>query len=108
MIALDDYIVDVLLRDLVGHDRKPVAFLVYLWFAAECGRTRGPVQISYQVLAENLGVAKSSVQASVGWLVRRKLLSVDKENVTATPIYTALSPWNDHIREKSSLKRKGG
>jgi len=34
MLSLDNYVVDVLLRDLVGHDRRPVAFLAYLWFAA--------------------------------------------------------------------------
>ena len=35
MISLDDYIFDVLMRDLVGHDRRPVSFLVYVWLAAE-------------------------------------------------------------------------
>ena len=34
-MVLDDYVVDVLLRDLVGHDRRPVSFLVYLFLAAE-------------------------------------------------------------------------
>src|SRR4051812_15953918 len=29
-IAVDDYVVDVLLPDLAGHDRSPAAFLVYL------------------------------------------------------------------------------
>jgi len=33
MLAFDDYVTDVLMRDLVGHDRRPVAFLVYLWLA---------------------------------------------------------------------------
>jgi hypothetical protein len=35
MPQIDDYIIDVLMRDLVGHDRRTVSFLVYLWFAAE-------------------------------------------------------------------------
>src|SRR5690349_10544746 len=37
MIGVDDYVIDVLMRDLVGHDRAPSAFLVYLylWAAAE-------------------------------------------------------------------------
>jgi hypothetical protein len=29
MLMLDEYVVDVLMRDLVGHDRRPVSFLVY-------------------------------------------------------------------------------
>jgi hypothetical protein len=35
MASLDDYVIDVLMRDLVGHDRRPVSFLVYLWLAFE-------------------------------------------------------------------------
>jgi hypothetical protein len=93
-MILDDYITDVLMRDLIGHDRRPVAFLVYLWLAAEQHRRKNAaVQISYQDLAESIGVSKSSVQAAVGWLGRRKLLAVSKQNATATPQYNVLSPW---------------
>jgi len=35
MITLDRYVTGNLMRDLVGHDRRPIAFLVYLWLAAE-------------------------------------------------------------------------
>ena len=100
MPALDDYITDVLMRDLVGHDRRPVSFLVYLWMAAEQQRRKTVVQVSYQELAESVGVSKSSVQAAVSWLVRRKLLAASKENATATPRYTVLSPWRDAARRR--------
>jgi hypothetical protein len=93
MISLDDYVIDVLLRDLVGHDRRPVCFLVYVWLAAESGRRGGVVEISYRELAESIGVSKSSVQGAVSWLVRRKLVAVRKTSVTATPCYSVLSPW---------------
>jgi hypothetical protein len=93
MPAFDDYVTDVLMRDLVGHDRRPVSFLVYLWLAAEQRRRNGIVQISYQELAESVGVSKSSAQGAVSWLIRRKLLAVTKDNVTATPCYTVLTPW---------------
>lgn len=93
MICTDDYVVDVLMRDLVGHDHRPVSFLVYLWLSVEQRRRSEPVRISYQELAESIGVSKSSAQAAVGWLVGRKLLSASKENVTATPHYTVLAPW---------------
>jgi hypothetical protein len=92
---LDDYIVDVLMRDLVGHDRRPACFLVYLWLASEQSRRHGAVQVSYQELAESVGVSKSSVQAGVSWLVRRKLLTASKENPTAIPSYTVRSPWKN-------------
>lgn len=105
MPVLDDYVTDVLMRDLVGHDRRPVSFLVYVWLAAEERRRNSAVQISYQELAESIGVSKSSTQAAVGWLIRRKLLAASKENVTATPRYTVLSPWKDAARRGSSRVR---
>jgi hypothetical protein len=102
MLSIDPYVTGVLMRDLVGHDRRPVSFFVYLWLAAEQQNSRNsPVQISYQELAESIGVSKSSVQAAVGWLVRRKLLAVSKENVTAKPRYTVLSPWKDPARRRN-------
>lgn len=105
MLALDDYITGVLMRDLVGHDRRPVSFLVYLWLAAEQKRRDAAVRISYQDLAESVGVSKSSVQAAVSWLVRRKLLAASKENATATPRYTVLTPWKTATHRGGSDKR---
>ena len=95
MPTLDDYITDVLMRDLVGHDRKPAAFLVYVWLAAEQARRKGDVQISYEDMAESIGISRSSAQAAVRWLLKRKLLAVKKRTVTATPSYTVRSPWRD-------------
>jgi hypothetical protein len=92
---MDWYVTDVLMRDLVGHDRRPVSFLVYLWLAAEQKRRKGAVQISYGELAENVGVSKSSAQSAVGWLVRRRLLTVSKDNATAVPRYVVMSPWRE-------------
>jgi ATP-dependent helicase YprA (DUF1998 family) len=93
MFAVDDYVTEVLLRDLVGHDRRPVCFLVYLWLTAEEQRRKAAVEISYRELAESVGVSKSSAQAAVRWLIRRKLLAATKTTVTATPRYEVLRPW---------------
>jgi hypothetical protein len=93
MTVLDYYVTDVLLRDLVGHDRSPACFLVYVWLTAEQQKRKTPVRISYQDLAENLGVSKSSVQSAISWLAGRKLLAVSKKTVTATPVYNVLRPW---------------
>ena len=101
MPALDDYITDVLMRDLVGHDRRPGAFLVYLWLAVEQKRRSGNVQISYQELAESIGVSKSSAQAAVNWLCRRKLLASSKHNATAVPRYSVLTPWRKNTGESA-------
>jgi hypothetical protein len=93
MTLLDNYVTDVLMRDLIGHDKRPAAFLVYLWLAAEEQRRNAPVQTSYQELAESIGVSRSSAQTSVGWLLRRKLLEAKRTSVTATPSYRVLTPW---------------
>jgi hypothetical protein len=98
MLNLEEYVVDVLMRDLVGHDRHPASFLVYLWLTSEQARRQGAVQVSYQELAESVGLSKSSAQAAVSWLVRRKLLAASKENATAVPTYTVRSPWRDAAR----------
>jgi hypothetical protein len=98
MLNLDDYVVDVLMRDLVGHDRRPASFLVYLWLTSEQARRHGAVQVSYQELSESVGLSKSSAQTAVSWLLRRKLLTACKENATAVPSYTVRSPWRDAAR----------
>ena len=98
MPLLDDYITDVLMRDLVGHDRKPVAFLVYLWLAAEQTRTHTDVRVSYQQLAESVGISKSSAQSAIRWLLRRKLLIVSKQSATSTPSYEVNRPWREAAR----------
>lgn len=105
MLKFDDYVLDVLMRDLVGHDRRPVCFLVYVWLAAEEQRRAAAVQISYQELAESVGVSKSSAQSAVAWLVRRKLLGATKQSATATPRYTVLTPWRRE-EEKSERQRE--
>jgi len=92
-VPIDDYILDTLLRDLTGHDRKPAAFLVYLWLTGEQARRKSSVAISYIELAQNTGLSRSSAQAGVRWLVRRKLLTATKANATAVPVYTVQFPW---------------
>jgi hypothetical protein len=98
MPKIDDYVVDVLMRDLVGHDHRPAAFLVYLWMAAEYEREKAAIRVSYQDLSEAIGISRSSVQAAISWLTRRQLLYARKENATAVPAYTVLHPWKKYSR----------
>jgi hypothetical protein len=101
-ILIDDYVTATLMRDLVGHDRRPAAFLVYLWLAAAQARHGRPVRISFQELAESVGVSKSAAQSAVRWLARRRLLAASKANATAVPSYTVMTPWKDHARRAAS------
>jgi hypothetical protein len=94
LIAVDEYVFTVLMRDLVGHDRAPSAFLVYLhvWCEAE-RQPSGAVRASHQTMSEATGLSKSAVQKGVRHLIRRKLLRVQKESATATPEYRVQRTW---------------
>lgn len=95
-MMLDDYVVDILMRDLVGHDHQPTSFLIYLWFSYETARSRRErVPVSYQTIADSVGVSKTAAQTSVRWLVRRKLIEVNRNSPTAVPTYRVLRPWLD-------------
>jgi hypothetical protein len=104
MAQIDDYVIDVLMRDLVGHDRRPACFLVYLWLSSEEDRRGEAVEVSYQELAEGIGISKSSAQVAVSWLTKRQLLAAEKETVTSTPRYTVKRPWRDTMAPR---KRTG-
>jgi DNA-binding MarR family transcriptional regulator len=91
---MDDYVVDTLMPDLVGHDRQPSAFLVYLFLWRQTHAVNGStVQVALRDIAEQTGLAKRSVQSALSWLVKRKLIAVARESITAIPVYTVMRPW---------------
>jgi Helix-turn-helix domain len=93
-VPLDPYIADVLMRDLVGHDRAASAFIVYLWlWRTSRGEGRARVGASLQTIATRTGLSKSAVQAAVRRLVRRRLGSSSREGPTAAPVYEVHEPW---------------
>jgi hypothetical protein len=93
-ISLDGYVVDTLLPDLVGHDRQPSAFLVWLFLSRHAVEPpqRG-VSIALQDIAEGIGLAKRTVQNAIAHLRRRRLLVVSRRHSTDVPHYTPLAPW---------------
>jgi hypothetical protein len=94
-VPLDAYVVDVLMADLVGHDRRPAAFLVYLLLTVRAsGGRRRTLRLSYQEIADRSGLSKSAVQGAVRVLKRRQLVRVTQETPTATPEYEVLRPWS--------------
>ena len=96
-IKLDEYVLDTLMADLIGHDRQPSAFSVYLmlWRHTHgCGNAT--VQISLLDLSLSTGLSKRAVQEGLRWLSKRRLVSIQRESITAIPVYTVKRPW---IRE---------
>ena len=93
-IALDEYLIDVLLPDLAGHDRSPAAFLVYVILWARLYRSgQRSTAVSLQSLADLSGLSKSAVQKAVRLLKRRGLVKVTKSSATALPQYELVRHW---------------
>lgn len=93
-VPLDPYVVDTLMPDLVGHDRQPSAFIVFLFlWRRTVGAGRPSVQISLLDMAIATGLSKRAIQAALTLLARRRLLSVQREGITAVPVYSVRRPW---------------
>jgi hypothetical protein len=93
-IAIDEYVLDVLLPDLVRHDHSAPAFLVYLvlWTALfRAGERRIPM--SLRQIAEASGLSKSAVQKAIQLLQRRHLVQVRRRSPTSTPEYELIRHW---------------
>jgi len=94
-VPIDDYVLDVLMRDLVGHDQKPSAYLVYLHLYSEAARTKWrPISASVRTIADVTGLSKSAVHAALTHLRRRQLIATTADYVTATPRQRVLRHWS--------------
>jgi len=93
-ISLDSYVVDTLMPDLVGHDRRPAAFIVYLYLTRLVSTSaRDSVSVSLQTIATHTGLSKSSVQSALRHLRRRGLLDPSVIATAANPARRLLRPW---------------
>ena len=94
MLRLDPHVVDVLLPDLVGHDKRLSSFVLYLWlYAMTKGLGRKSAFFSYQMLSDRTGLSKRAVQRAVEHLRRRQLIRVARKSPTAVPEYAVATPW---------------
>lgn len=93
-VRIDAYVLDTLMHDLVGHDRQPSAFLVYLYLWRRTDGGAAPSEpVALREIAEGTGVSRRAVQSALERLVKRKLVSVEREGITAVPRYTVHRPW---------------
>ena len=93
-IPTDTYIIDVLMRDLVGHDRQPASYLVYLYLFGQAARNKWkPVPASLRGLADSTGLSKSAVHAALENLRRRELIVTTAVHATAMPRHRVLRHW---------------
>jgi len=104
LLQIDEYIIDTLMVSLIGHDRQPSAYLVYLFLWRQThGANAETAQIALQDIAEQTGLSKRSVQSAIAWLAKRKLVAVERDSITAIPVYTIMRPW----RRENSAARSG-
>jgi hypothetical protein len=93
-VPIDDYVLDVLMRDLIGHDQKPAAFMVYLHLYGEAARNKWRrITASVRTIADATGLSKSAVHAALTHLRRRQLIATTADHATATPRHRVLRHW---------------
>ena len=93
-ISIDRYVLETLMPELVGRDRRSVSFSLYLFlWTRSFGTGARSVRVSHQEVAGLLGVSKSAVQAAVKHLTKRRLLRTHHASRTAVPEYFPLRPW---------------
>lgn len=94
VVPVDDYVLDVLMPDLVGHDQHPSAFLVYLYLYRQAERSSwSKVDASLRLIAEGTGLSKTAVQAALSRLQRRQLIKSQRAHRTATQRHQILRHW---------------
>jgi DNA-binding MarR family transcriptional regulator len=93
-IPVDDYVLDVLMRDLIGHDQHPAAYLVYLYLYGQSTRMKWkPVTASLRTLADATGLSKSAVQVALATLRRRQLIVTTRDHATARSRHRVFRHW---------------
>jgi hypothetical protein len=92
--SLDNYVVDILMPDLIGHDRRPATFIVYLYLLRVAATTkRDSVSVSLQTIATKTGLSKSTVQSAIRHLRRRRLLDPAVAATVTAPVRRVMRPW---------------
>ena len=92
---LDNYVIDILMPDLVGHDRRPASFIVYLYFLRHAAKgKRDSLSVSLQTIATKTGLSKSTVQAAIRHMRRRRLLDPAVSATVTDPVRRVLRPWS--------------
>ncbi|HEX7781050.1 MAG TPA: replication protein [Vicinamibacterales bacterium] len=93
-VSVDAYVLDVLMADLIAHDRQPSAFVLYLaiWRLTDGGKKKS-APISLRALSEQTGLSKRAIQDAADRLERRQLISIERQMPTAVPVYRLHKPW---------------
>jgi hypothetical protein len=101
-LAFDAYLFDGLLPDIVGHDRRPSSFIVYLHLYRHASQhTNWSVRSSHQSIADATGLSRSAVQSALNHLQKRQLISTSRAHPTAVPLHKVMRPWMRLNRQRT-------
>ncbi len=93
-ISLDAYLLDCLLPDLAGHDRRLSSFVIYLYLYRQASQQSDwSVRLSHQAIATATGLSRSAVQSALAHLQSRQLIATSRAHPTAVPLHQVLRPW---------------
>jgi hypothetical protein len=99
--AVDSYLLDGLLPDLVGHDHRPASFIIYLYlYRLAVQEPNWSVRLSHQSIAIATGLSRSAVQGALAHLQKRQLIATSRAHPTAVPLHRVLRPWLRLERKK--------
>src|SRR5262245_32066615 len=99
-IPLDSYVLDCLLPDLVGNDRRQTSFIVYLYLYRRSAEKSWSFRASHQSIATATWLSRSAVQIALAHLQTRHLISTARSHPTAVPLHRVLRPWLRLNRKK--------
>jgi CRP-like cAMP-binding protein len=93
-VPVDSYLIDSLLPDLVGHDRRPASFIIYLFLYRRASQQPNwSVRVSHQAIADATGLSRSAAQSALAHLQTRQLIASSRAHPTAVPLHRVLRPW---------------
>jgi hypothetical protein len=100
-VTLDPYLLDSLLPDLVGHDRRLASFVIYLYLYRHASQQANwSIRMSHQAIASATGLSRSAVQSALAHLQSRQLIATSRAHPTAVPVHRVLRPWLRLNRKK--------
>jgi Crp-like helix-turn-helix domain len=100
-LTLDAHVIDCLLPDLVGHDRRLSSFIIYLYLYRQASEANWSVRASHQSIAAATGLSRSAVQSALAHLQSRELIATSRAHPTAVPLHRVLRPWLRLNRQRS-------
>ena len=107
---MDAWVFDAVMPDLVGHDHRPSAFVVYLLLWRRSGGGAKVVHLSHRMIADGTGLSTRAVQQALKALERRQLIESKRKHATSVPGFKLRCHWRARgarARELSRAERFG-